>query len=111
MLSVVLVSTFSKCVIFVFKQRVPAFTRRPEHLVLIRFLRFFRDVEILVIMQAHSWKLASLDEFRKFFKPVPHKTFEGVNPDPYVAGRLKRLYDHPDFVELYPGLVEDAKYQ
>jgi hypothetical protein len=70
-----------------------------------------RDVEILVIMQAHSWKLASLDEFRKFFKPVPHKTFEGVNPDPYVAGRLKRLYDHPDFVELYPGLVEDAKYQ
>jgi hypothetical protein len=70
-----------------------------------------RDVEILGIMQARSWKLASLNEFRKFFKLIPHKTFEDINPDPYVAEQLKRLYDHPDFVELYPGLVvEDAKY-
>ena len=69
-----------------------------------------RDVEILGIMQARSWKLASLNEFRKFFKLVPHKTFEDINPDPYVAEQLKRLYDHPDFVEIYPGLVvEDAK--
>jgi linoleate 8R-lipoxygenase / 9,12-octadecadienoate 8-hydroperoxide 8R-isomerase len=70
-----------------------------------------RDVEILGIMQARSWKLASLNEFRKFFKLIPHKTFEDINPNPYVAEQLKRLYDHPDFVELYPGLVvEDAKY-
>ena len=70
-----------------------------------------RDVEILGIIQARSWKLASLNEFRKFFKLVPHKTFEDINPDPYVAEQLKRLYDHPDFVELYPGLVvEEAKH-
>lgn len=70
-----------------------------------------RDVEILGIMQARSWKLASLNEFRKFFKLVPHKTFEDINPDPYVAEQLKRLYDHPDFVEMYPGLVvEDTKH-
>jgi hypothetical protein len=70
-----------------------------------------RDVEILGIMQARAWKLASLNEFRKFFKLVPHKTFEDINPDPYVAEQLMRLYDHPDFVELYPGLVvEDAKH-
>ena len=69
-----------------------------------------RDVEILGIMQARSWKLASLNEFRKFFKLVPHKTFEDINSDPYVAEQLKRLYDHPDFVEIYPGLVvEEAK--
>jgi hypothetical protein len=71
-----------------------------------------RDIEILGIMQARSWKLASLNEFRKFFKLVPHKTFEDINPDPYVAEQLKRLYDHPDFVEMYPGLVvEDAKHR
>jgi linoleate 8R-lipoxygenase/9,12-octadecadienoate 8-hydroperoxide 8R-isomerase len=70
-----------------------------------------RDVEILGIMQARSWKLASLNEFRKFFKLISHKTFEDINPDPYVAEQLKRLYDHPDFVEMYPGLVvEDAKH-
>lgn len=70
-----------------------------------------RDVEILGIMQARSWKLASLNEFRKFFKLAPHKTFEDINPDPDVAEQLKRLYDHPDFVEMYPGLVvEEAKH-
>lgn len=61
--------------------------------------------------QARPWKLASLNEFRKFFKFVPQKTSEDIGPDPYVAEQLKRLYDHPDSVELYPGLVvEDAKY-
>jgi hypothetical protein len=30
--------------------------------------KILRDVEILGIMQARSWKLASLNEFRKFFK-------------------------------------------
>ena len=70
----------------------------------------FRDVEILGIIQARSWNLASLNEFRKYFNLAPHKTFEDINPDPYVAEQLKRLYDHPDFVELYPGMaIEEAK--
>jgi linoleate 8R-lipoxygenase / 9,12-octadecadienoate 8-hydroperoxide 8R-isomerase len=69
-----------------------------------------RAVEILGINQARSWKLASLNEFRMFFGLAPHKTFEDINSDPKVAEQLKRLYDHPDYVEIYPGMaVEEAK--
>lgn len=69
-----------------------------------------RAVEIMGIQQARSWNLASLNEFRRHFNLAPHKTFEDINPDPLVAEKLKVLYDHPDFVELYPGLViEEAK--
>lgn len=69
-----------------------------------------RSVEILGIMQARQWNLASLNEFRRFFGLKPHETFEEINPDPLVAQKLKNLYDSPDFVELYPGLVaEKAK--
>jgi len=54
--------------------------------------------------------VASLNEFRKYFGLQPHKTFESINPDPYVADQLRHLYEHPDYVELYTGLVtEEAK--
>jgi linoleate 8R-lipoxygenase / 9,12-octadecadienoate 8-hydroperoxide 8R-isomerase len=66
-----------------------------------------RVVEILGIEQARAWNVASLNEFRKYFGLEPHKTFESINPDPYVADQLKHLYDHPDQVELYPGLVSE----
>ncbi|OJD23672.1 hypothetical protein ACJ73_04972, partial [Blastomyces percursus] len=70
----------------------------------------FRAVEILGIKQARSWRLSSLNEFRKYFNLKPHETFEDINSDPYIADQLKHLYDHPDNVELYPGLiVEEAK--
>ncbi|PGG98333.1 hypothetical protein AJ79_08900 [Helicocarpus griseus UAMH5409] len=70
----------------------------------------FRAVEILGIKQARSWRLSSLNEFRKYFHLKPHETFEDINSDPYIADQLKHLYDHPDNVELYPGLiVEEAK--
>jgi linoleate 8R-lipoxygenase / 9,12-octadecadienoate 8-hydroperoxide 8R-isomerase len=69
-----------------------------------------RAAEMLGIKQARSWNLATLNEFRRHFKLTPHKTFEDINPDPQVAEHLKRLYDHPDFVELYPGIaVEKPK--
>jgi linoleate 8R-lipoxygenase / 9,12-octadecadienoate 8-hydroperoxide 8R-isomerase len=69
-----------------------------------------RAVEILGIKQARTWNLATLNEFRRHFKLAPHRTFEEINPDPLVAEQLRRLYDHPDFVELYPGItVEEAK--
>ena len=71
-----------------------------------------RSVEILGINQARSWNLASLNEFRSFFGLTKHKTFESINSDPEVANTLRRLYDQPDFVELYPGLVvEETKPQ
>lgn len=61
-------------------------------------------------IQARRWNLASLNEFREYFKLKPHDTFESINPDPVIAEQLKRLYGHPDNVELYPGVVvESAK--
>ncbi|KAL1969515.1 hypothetical protein VTN77DRAFT_8953 [Rasamsonia byssochlamydoides] len=69
-----------------------------------------KAVEVLGIQQARSWNLATLNEFRKFFNLTPHQTFEDINSDPYIVEQLKHLYDHPDYVELYPGLIiEDAK--
>jgi hypothetical protein len=69
-----------------------------------------RTVEILGMQQARAWQVGSLNEFRKFFGLKPHETFESINSDPYVANQLRHLYEHPDFVEMYPGIVaEEAK--
>jgi hypothetical protein len=67
-----------------------------------------RSVEILGIIQARSWNLASLNEFRDYFKLQPHKTFESINPDTQIAKDLEKLYGHPDNVEIYPGIVVEA---
>lgn len=62
------------------------------------------------IEQARKWNCGSLNEFRKFFDLKPYETFEEINSDPYVADQLRHLYEHPDYVELYPGIVaEEAK--
>ncbi|KAI2887316.1 hypothetical protein CBS63078_10725 [Aspergillus niger] len=68
----------------------------------------FRNIEALGILQARSWNLATLNEFRKFFDLAPYKTFEEINPDPYIAAQLKNLYDEPDLVEMYPGVIVEA---
>jgi len=69
-----------------------------------------RAVEILSMQQAQKWNCGSLNEFRKFFGLKPHKTFEEINLDPHVADQLHHLYEHPDHVEMYPGIVaEEAK--
>ena len=68
-------------------------------------------VETLGIKQARSWNLATLNEFRAFFKLKKHESFVSINSDPKIADALRNFYDHPDLVELYPGLVvEEAKY-
>jgi linoleate 8R-lipoxygenase/9,12-octadecadienoate 8-hydroperoxide 8R-isomerase len=75
-----------------------------------RVPKILKSVEILGIIQARSWNIASLNEFREFAGLQKHATFEDINPDPAVAEKLRNLYDHPDFVEMYPGLVaEKAK--
>ncbi|KAF3104418.1 hypothetical protein TWF569_000135 [Orbilia oligospora] len=69
-----------------------------------------KTIECMGIEQARKWKCASLNEFRNFFGLKSYRSFEEINADPKVSETLRRLYDHPDFVELYPGLVaEDAK--
>ena len=69
-----------------------------------------KPIEILGIIQGRKWNVAGLNEFRKHFGLQPHATFEDINSDKNVANHLRHLYDHPDFVELYPGIVaEEAK--
>jgi prostaglandin-endoperoxide synthase 2 len=66
-----------------------------------------RAIEILGIIQGRKWNVAGLNEFRKHFGLKPYESFEDINSDPGVSDSLRRLYDHPDFVELYPGLVAE----
>jgi hypothetical protein len=62
-------------------------------------------VEVLGIQQARTWKTATLNELRRFLGLIEHKTFEDINPDPKISQALRQLYDHPDNVEMYPGMV------
>ncbi|KAL8761616.1 MAG: hypothetical protein Q9184_002263 [Pyrenodesmia sp. 2 TL-2023] len=69
-----------------------------------------RAISMLGLQQGRAWNLGSFNEFRKFFGLKPHETFEDINSDPTVADQLRHLYEHPDFVEIYTGLVtEEAK--
>ncbi|KAB8342814.1 hypothetical protein FH972_022412 [Carpinus fangiana] len=69
-----------------------------------------RVVEVLGILQARRWQVASLNEFRQFFGLKRHETFKDINKDDDIAALLEKLYTHPDMVELYPGLmIEDIK--
>ena len=63
---------------------------------------------MLGIQQSRAWNLCTLNEFRTFFGLKRYDTFEEINPDPYVADQLKHLYEHPDYVELYPGIAIEA---
>lgn len=72
--------------------------------------KIMKLIEVLGMEQARLWNVATLNEFRKFFKLEPHKEFTDITRDPEVAKSLEVLYTHPDYVELYPGIVaEDAK--
>ncbi|KAL9592549.1 MAG: hypothetical protein Q9179_006606, partial [Wetmoreana sp. 5 TL-2023] len=69
-----------------------------------------RAISMLGLQQGRHWNLGSFNEFRKFFGLKPYDTFEQLNSDPAVADQLRHLYEHPDFVEIYTGLVtEEAK--
>ncbi|KAG6011007.1 hypothetical protein E4U21_000038 [Claviceps maximensis] len=69
--------------------------------------RIMKPVEILGILRGRKWNLAGLNEFRKHFGLKAYDTFEEINSDPGVAESLRNLYQHPDHVELYPGLVAE----
>lgn len=72
--------------------------------------RSMKPVEMLGILRGRRWRLAGLNEFRKHFGLKAYETFEDINSDPGVSDQLKNLYQHPDHVELYPGIVaEEAK--
>ncbi|KAK4694208.1 linoleate 10R-lipoxygenase, partial [Lecanoromycetidae sp. Uapishka_2] len=68
-----------------------------------------KAITILGMQQSRAWNLGSLNEFRKFFGLKPHETFDDIAPsDPDCAEQLKHLYEHPDFVEMYPGMVSES---
>ncbi|KAL9103552.1 MAG: hypothetical protein Q9163_001430 [Psora crenata] len=67
-----------------------------------------KAITILGMQQSRAWNLGSLNEFRKFFGLKPHETFEDICSDPAVADQLKHLYEHPDWVEMYPGMVSES---
>jgi hypothetical protein len=62
------------------------------------------------VEQSRAWNTATLNEFRHFFGLVEHKTFEHVNKDTEMQKKLRQLYEHPENIELYPGiLIENTK--
>ena len=70
--------------------------------------KVLRSITILGIEQSRSWNLASLNEYRAHFGLKTYDTFEEINSDHYVAQQLRGLYEHPDYVELYPGLAIES---
>lgn len=72
-----------------------------------RVPRCMKSIEILGILQARHWNLGTLNEFREFVGLTKHGSFEDINPDPDVVAHLRRLYDSPDCVEMYPGIVAE----
>ncbi|RGP79400.1 heme peroxidase [Fusarium longipes] len=66
--------------------------------------RCLKAVEILGIMQARKWEIGTLNDFRDFFGMKRHPTFESITPNEQVQNALRDLYEHPDKVELYPGI-------
>ncbi|MCJ1476683.1 hypothetical protein MMC13_005351 [Lambiella insularis] len=67
--------------------------------------KIFKAIEVLGILQARKWEVATLNEFREFFGLERHKHFEDINADKGISGALRDLYDDPHMVELYSGLV------
>ena len=73
--------------------------------------RCLRSVEMLGILQARKWEIGTLNDFRDFFGLARHESFESITANVEVQDALRDLYEHPDKVELYPGVFceSDAK--
>lgn len=56
------------------------------------------------ILQARKWGVGTLNDFREFFGMKRHETFESISGCVEVQNALRDLYEHPDKVELYPGI-------
>lgn len=70
-----------------------------------------RIIDILGMTSARTqWQTASLNEFRAFLGLEQYTTFEQWNPDPEIANVARRIFVHPNNIELYTGLhAEESK--
>ncbi|KAL9630499.1 MAG: hypothetical protein Q9204_004692 [Flavoplaca sp. TL-2023a] len=66
--------------------------------------RSLKNVEIMGILQARKWEIGTLNDFREFFGLDRHDSFEKISKNAEIQDALRELYDHPDKVELYPGV-------
>ena len=66
--------------------------------------RCLRSVEMLGILQARKWEIGTLNDFRDFFGLRRHDSFESITKNVEIQNALRDLYEHPDKVELYPGV-------
>lgn len=67
-----------------------------------------RIVEMMGMVQARSWGVCTMNEFRAFLGLKQFATFEEWNPDPEIAQAARQLYGHIDNLELYPGLQAEV---
>lgn len=67
-----------------------------------------KAVEIMGILQARKWEVGTLNDFREFFGMTRHQTFESMAKNVEIQNALRDLYEHPDKVELYPGIFCEA---
>ncbi|KAI1112035.1 heme peroxidase [Nemania sp. NC0429] len=63
-----------------------------------------RPVEIMGILQARKWGIGTLNDFREFFNMSRHESFQSISKNVDIQNALRDLYEHPDKVELYPGI-------
>ena len=49
-------------------------------------------------------EVGTLNDFREFFGMKRHETFESISKNSEIQDALRDLYEHPDKVELYPGV-------
>ncbi|KAL8697068.1 MAG: hypothetical protein Q9224_002486 [Gallowayella concinna] len=66
--------------------------------------RSLKNVEIMGILQARKWEIGTLNDFRDFFGLGRHESFKAISKNVEIQNALRDLYDHPDKVELYPGI-------
>ncbi|KAI5117535.1 hypothetical protein M0805_004768 [Coniferiporia weirii] len=63
-----------------------------------------RVIETMSMEQAREWGVCSMNEFRQFLGLKPFGSFEEWSSDPKIVAAARRLYNHIDNLELYPGL-------
>ncbi|KAG8527867.1 uncharacterized protein KY384_006783 [Bacidia gigantensis] len=56
-------------------------------------------------------EIGTLNDFRDFFGMSRHETFENISKNVEIQDALRDLYEHPDKVELYPGVFCESSVE